>query len=100
LATEDPDAGDTHTYSLVDGEGDDDNAAFIIDGDQLRTAVELDFETKNSYQIRVRSTDSGGLSVEQMLVVTVTDVNEAPTAVSLSPDSIDENVEIGTVVGV
>jgi hypothetical protein len=46
LTTEDPDTGDTHTYSLVAGDGDDDNAAFIIDGDQLRTAVELDFETK------------------------------------------------------
>jgi mRNA-degrading endonuclease HigB of HigAB toxin-antitoxin module len=100
LATEDPDAGDTHTYSLVSGDGDDDNAAFIIDGDQLRTAVELDFETKDTYLIRVLSTDSGGLSVEQALLVTVTDVNEAPTAVSLSPDSVPENVEIGTVVGV
>jgi methyl coenzyme M reductase gamma subunit len=100
FTTDDPDAGDTHQYSLVQGDGDDDNAAFVIDGDQLKTAVELDYETKNTYLIRVRSTDSGGLSVEQMLVVTVTDVNEAPTAVTLSPDSVPENVEIGSVVGV
>ncbi|MCL4201429.1 MAG: cadherin repeat domain-containing protein [Pirellulaceae bacterium] len=100
LATEDPDAGDSHTYSLVSGDGDDDNSAFTIDGDQLRTAVALDFETKDTYLVRVRSTDSGGLSVEQALVVTVTDVNEAPTAVSLSPDSVPDSAEIGTVVGV
>ncbi len=99
LTTEDPDEGDTHTYAFVEGEGDDDNAAFIIDGDQLLTNVELDPETQNEYRVRIMSTDSGGLSVEQMLVITVLDVNQAPTAVMLTPSEVEENVPIGTVVG-
>ena len=36
LSSTDPDAGDTHTYSLVSGDGDTDNSAFTIDGDQLK----------------------------------------------------------------
>ena len=99
LTTEDPDAGDTHSYAFVEGDGDQDNAAFIIDGDQLVTNVELDYETKNEYHVRIISTDSGGLSVEQTLVITVLDVNEAPTAVILTPSEVEENVPVGTVVG-
>jgi mRNA-degrading endonuclease HigB of HigAB toxin-antitoxin module len=99
LATEDPDEGDTHTYSLVEGDGDDDNAAFIIDGNELRTAVELDFETKDTYLIRVQSTDAGGLSVEQTLVITVTDVNEQPEGIQLAPNIVSAGSEVGDVVG-
>lgn len=99
LSTTDVDAADTHTYLLVVGEGDDDNASFTIDGNELKTAVALDFETQASYSIRVQSTDSGGLTVERMLVITVANVNEAPTAVALSNSTVEESQVIGTVVG-
>ena len=36
LTTSDPDSGDNHTYSLASGEGDADNSAFTIHGDQLK----------------------------------------------------------------
>ncbi|MCL4204328.1 MAG: cadherin repeat domain-containing protein, partial [Pirellulaceae bacterium] len=99
FTTEDPDEGDTHTYSLIEGDGDEDNAAFAIVGDQLTTAVELDYETKDTYHIRVRSTDSGGLSVERALSITVIDVNEEPTAVLLTPNSVSQETMIGDVIG-
>lgn len=35
LSTVDADIGDTHTYSLVAGTGDTNNASFTIDGDNL-----------------------------------------------------------------
>ena len=57
FSTTDPDAGDTHTYTLVTGTGKVDNASFDIVGNQLRTKASFDYETKNSYSIRVRSTD-------------------------------------------
>src|SRR5207302_1822581 len=44
LSTTDPDAGDTHTYSLVSGTGSTDNASFQISGSTLQTAGPLDFE--------------------------------------------------------
>ena len=93
LTTTDEDAGDTFTYSLVAGNGDADNGSFAIVGDELRTSAAFDFESKSSYTIRVRTTDSGGLSTEESFTITVTDVNEAPTAVSLTGvvSAIDEN---------
>jgi uncharacterized protein YggE len=99
LSTTDPDVGDTYTYSLVAGDGDADNASFTIVGDELQTAATLDFETQQTYSIRVQSMDQGGLAVEQMLTITVTDVNEAPTAIVASRTTVAENEPIGTLVG-
>lgn len=84
LATADPDAGDTHTYSLVAGDGDIGNAAFTIDGNTLKTARALDFETQNSYNIRVRTTDSVGHAFDKKLTVSVADVL-IPFGVAPSP---------------
>lgn len=35
------------------------------------------YDTKNSYSIRIRSTDAGGLYFEKQFTITKTDVNEA-----------------------
>ena len=99
LTTTDDNATDTHTYTLESGTGDDDNASFTIAGNALVTAESFDFETQSSYTVRVRSTDSGGLFVEESFVITVTDVNEAPTLIAISSSSIEEALPIGTVVG-
>jgi formylglycine-generating enzyme required for sulfatase activity/mRNA-degrading endonuclease HigB of HigAB toxin-antitoxin module len=99
LSTVDPDAGNTFTYTLVAGTGDTDNAAFNISGNQLRATASLDFETKSSYSVRVRSTDQGGLSTEKQFTITVTDINEAPTDIALSATSIAENAGANAVVG-
>jgi len=81
LAASDPDPGDTHTFTLVAGAGSADNGSFTIVGSTLRTAVSLDHETTPTRSVRVRATDSGGLSVEKALTVTVTDVDDPPVAV-------------------
>ncbi|MCL4204327.1 MAG: cadherin domain-containing protein, partial [Pirellulaceae bacterium] len=94
LTTVDTDEEDTHAYELVSGVGSDDNAYFFIDGDALKTAAVLDFESQSVYQIRVRSTDWLGLSVEQTLLVHVTDVNEDPTTVLLTPNSVSQETMI------
>ena len=99
LSTTDADAGDTFTYSLVTGAGATDNAAFTIVGDSLRTAAVFDYEAKSSYSVRVRTTDAAGASVEKAFTITVTDVNEAPTDITLSGTTVAENVPLGTVVG-
>jgi hypothetical protein len=80
----DPDTGNSFTYSLVAGTGSTDNALFTITGNQLQSNGIFDFETKNSYSIRVRTTDQGNLTFEKPLTIIINDVNEAPTAVSLN----------------
>ncbi|GAB2881310.1 cadherin domain-containing protein [Nocardioides pacificus] len=99
LSTRDPDAGDTHTYALVAGPGSTGNALFALSGDQLSTAVPLDFETGPSHSIRVRVTDAAGASFEQALVITVGDGNDGPSGIALSPASVAENRPAGTDVG-
>jgi len=95
----DPDSGDTFTYALVAGAGDTGNGSFQIVGNELQTAVVLDFETQSSYSIRVRVTDSGGLTFETTFTINVTNVNEAPTAIALDNNSVAENSPAGTAVG-
>ncbi|TXT47848.1 MAG: hypothetical protein FD140_3969, partial [Limisphaerales bacterium] len=84
LSTTDPDAGNTFTYTLVTGTDGTDNSAFTLTGSTLAINASPNFETKNSYTIRVRSTDQGALFFEKALTITVTDVNEAPTLTTVT----------------
>ena len=89
LSTIDPDSSDAHSYSLVAGAGDSDNASFNISENSLRASGTLDYESKNSYSVRVRSTDLGGNTFEKVFVVSVTDVNETPS--DITPPVIELN---------
>jgi hypothetical protein len=99
FSTTDPDASNTFTYSLVSGTGSTDNASFQIVGDRLQTNTALDFETKSSFSIRIRTIDQNGLTFEQQFTITVTNVNEAPTALVLSASTIAENSDSGALIG-
>jgi len=67
-----------HTYTLVSGPGSEDNAAFTIEGDQLKTAQVFDWESQNLYRIRVRTQQNDGdqLWFEKALIVQIE--NEEP----------------------
>ncbi|MFO0011430.1 MAG: tandem-95 repeat protein, partial [Planctomycetota bacterium] len=99
LSTTDPDAGDTFTYTLVTGTDDTDNDSFNISGNSLRATNSLNFEAKSIYTVRVRSTDQGGLFTEKAFVIQVVNVNESPTDISLSSNSVAENAGPNAPVG-
>ena len=80
LSATDPDPGDTHTFALVAGTGDDDNASFQIDGTTLETNAVFNFEAKSSYSIRVRVTDSDSQTFEEQFTISIVDVNDPPTS--------------------
>ena len=86
LSTTDVDSADTFTYELVVGTGDDNNASFNINGTSLRAGVAFDFETKSSYTVRVRTTDSGGATFETTFTITVANVVEGSTFAGAYPD--------------
>jgi Ca2+-binding RTX toxin-like protein len=71
FAATDPNAGDTFTYTLLDDAG----GRFAVQGDRLvvRRGDLLDFEQKASHDVRVRVTDSGGLSLDKTLTIRLTD---------------------------
>ena len=100
LSSTDQDLGDTHIYSLVSGDGATDNSAFTIDGDKLKINTFPDYETQNSYSVRLRATDSGGLSLEKAFTFAVNDLNEDPTNLSISASTFDENITIDSVVAI
>ena len=75
----DPNTDDTFTYELVTGEGDTDNSSFSINGDKLIAKDSFDFETKSSYNIRVKTTDAGNESFEKTLTINISDVIDTPT---------------------
>jgi len=82
--TTDPNPDDTHTYTLVDSASYPDNSVFQISGNHLETAQSIDYETQNSYTIKVRTTDSTDLFYEKTLLITVNNINEVPIAADKS----------------
>lgn len=99
LITLDPDASENFTYSLVSGEGDTDNGAFQIVGNQLRFLTAPDYETQSSYRLRVKVVDKDGLAVERPLTLTINDINETPDNLTLSNAELNENIGADTLVG-
>jgi large repetitive protein len=95
----DPDSNDSFTYSLVAGEGDVDNNAFSIVNNELRIKNLPDFETKSNYSIRVKTTDSQGLSLEKTFTIGINNLNESPIQLNLSNSIIDENIPNNSLIG-
>ncbi len=98
FSAQDPDAGDSHTYSLVSGARDAGNASFSISEDQLLSADVFDLGVQSSYSIRVRATDSGGAVFEQEFIISIL-LYDAPTDIQLSAAAINENQAVGALVG-
>ena len=95
LTSSDPDVGDTAAYSIAD----DPSGLFEVVGDQLKLkdGVSLDHEGRDSYELTVVATDDAGLSTEHAVTITVADLNEGPTDIALSNNTVAEN-DAGAVV--
>ncbi len=87
----DPDAGDTFTYTLVSGTGSTDNASFTISGNLLKSAASFNYEVKNSYGIRVQTKDQAGNLFQKAFVITVTDINDLAKPVLNAPTAITQS---------
>lgn len=82
FATQDPDPGNTFTYTLVAGPGATDNALFSIAGSNLLAAASFNYELQDTRSIRVQSVDQGSLAVQKIFTIQVGDVPEPPPAFS------------------
>ena len=91
--------GEQFTYSLISGTGSTDNASFKITGSELQTNTALDFETKKAYSVRLRVTDAYGRFDEKSLSISITDVNETPSAMAITKSNLYESNTINQVVG-
>ena len=97
----DSSAVNSFTYSLISGNGtnDADNSSFTISGSSLVTSGTFDYETKSSLKVYLQVND-GVASYAKALTLTVSDVNETPTDISLTSTRVTENVPLGTQVGI
>ncbi|MBX2844191.1 MAG: T9SS type A sorting domain-containing protein [Flammeovirgaceae bacterium] len=102
FTTTDPDENDTHTYSLVLGDGDDDNEAFIVEGNQLKAVLVFDYEDRNEYHFRVKTTDKLGGAFEKSFTIKIRDIfeNSIPSDIQLSENKIAENQAEDTEIGI
>ncbi|WP_339608276.1 Ig-like domain-containing protein [uncultured Roseivirga sp.] len=74
FATTDQDNGDTFAYELITGNGSANNNFFAISNGQLHTNQAINFEEHELLSIRVKVTDSGGLSFEKAFEIGVKNV--------------------------
>ena len=99
LVTSDQDVAQTHKYTLLD----DAAGRFVLSSGKLyvSSSANLDFETKNSYTVKIQCSDSGipPLGISQDFQIQVDDVNEAPTNFALSNANVMENSPTGTLIG-
>ena len=93
LTVADPDAGDSQSFQVSDSRFE------VVDGQlKLKDGVSLDHESEPSVNVTVTATDSAGHQIQQTFAITVGDVNEAPTDINLSGNTVVENVA-GAVIG-
>ncbi|MCP4002328.1 MAG: hypothetical protein GY727_15585, partial [Gammaproteobacteria bacterium] len=74
ITSVDADVNDNHTYSLVAGTGDTDNASFTIVGVSLQTNAALNYETQNSYSIRIQTDDGKGGTYAEAFTISIVDI--------------------------
>jgi len=88
----DPDVGDSLLVLVSDGR-------FEIAGGQLRLrGGVVDFESEPSIDVTITARDQRGLELVKSFTLTVTNVNEAPTGISLAAGLVPENAA-GAVIG-
>ena len=91
--------GDTHLYTLVN-DNDSESKFFRISGDRLEIDTTFNYETQSSYDLVLVTTDQDGASLQQSFTITIEDVNDVPTSLSLSNDVVKEKEEAYTVMGI
>ena len=64
------------------------------------TADTLNFETQETYSVRIGTDDQNGGTYSESFDVTITDINDAPDDVTISNATIKEGLDIGTLVGI
>src|SRR6185436_9337844 len=93
LTVADPDAGDSQSFQVSDSRFE------VVDGQlKLKDGVSLDHESEPAVNVTVTATDSAGHQIQQTFAITVGDVNETQTALSLASNAVAENAA-GAVIG-
>jgi hypothetical protein len=77
LSSTDADVWDTHTYSFVTWAWSWDNALFTITWSTLKINTSPDFESKNSYSIRIDTNDWNGWTYQKQFTINIANLWES-----------------------
>ena len=94
LTTTDPDAGDSHTYSVSD-------ARFEITADgtlKLKAGQHLDYASEPTVKLTVTATDAGGLSTQKTFTLNVQDDPAYPAPNQPGSISITGEAKVGSTL--
>ena len=84
VSATDPDADDTVTYSITEG-NDDGHFALDVSTGAITVEAALDHETTASYTLTVEASDDHGATTTATVTITVTDVAEDPPPAPAQP---------------
>ena len=95
----DGNTGDHVTFSIIAGNTSDAFAINPATGEiTVASALPLNFETQPTFTLTVRGQDSTGLTDDATITINLSNVNEAPTAVNISGNTVAEN-DAGAIIG-
>ncbi len=87
----------SYTYTLVADAGDTDHTSFMISGTALQLVASADYETKDSYEVRINVSD-GTNEVDKTFTITVTNENDPAVFTSGTVVSVAEGMtEVTTI---
>ncbi|XP_052249746.1 protocadherin-23-like [Dreissena polymorpha] len=97
FVTKDEDVGDKHKYQILTNW-----EFFTTVGNKLIVKAGLDYETKRSYNVTVRSTDSGEipLSLTKTFTIEVKDLNEKPSNIVFTSSELQRDAVPGSIVNI
>ncbi len=93
LSAVDIDENDDYAFELLSGDG------FKIIDNKVYSTAKFNYEIKNQYSIEVRVTDSQGNEFSKELTIQIDNSGDAPSDIVLSNNTIEENKNIGVVIG-
>lgn len=88
---------DSHSFELVTGEGDTDNGSFDINGNDLKTFNNFDYETQQTFSIRVRTTDAENQTFEKVFTIDVINVNDISVQSNITNSFCQGDLANGTI---
>ncbi|RLS69737.1 MAG: hypothetical protein DWI01_07975, partial [Planctomycetota bacterium] len=88
-----------YAYALAAGQGDADNAFFVIEGNDLRLAADIDFAANPVLEVRLASTNRLGGVVTESFTLDRYGIHTPAGATTLPNASIAENNAVGATVG-
>jgi len=88
----------SHTFTLVSGTGDDDNGDFsVTTNGALKITAAPNYETKNTYSIRVQTKDKNNKTLEESFTLGIKDKNDRPIITGGATRSFNVQTGIKTI---